>query len=118
MIVSYEGMIQSRSQKHPASRVSIQWNAKRRTIVIGDRAVTLTPTEYHLLCTLRYGVPITYADMVRAVYNCTLDKKVRIMLDKHIDRIRGKLRGTGIYVYCVLTYGYLLFNEILPEEEL
>src|SRR5690349_21371331 len=95
MIVSYEGVAQSRPQKHPVSVINIQWNAKRRTVVIGDRIVGLTPTEYHLLLTLRYGVPITYTDLVRTVYNCALDEKVRIMLDKHIDRIRGKLRGTG-----------------------
>jgi DNA-binding response OmpR family regulator len=117
MIVSYEDVAQPRSQKHSVSVMGIRWNAKQRTIGIGDRTVALTPTEYHLLCTLPYGMPITYTDLVRTVYNCALDEKVRIMLDKHIDRIRGKLRGSGIYVYCVLTYGYLLFDEILPEEE-
>jgi DNA-binding response OmpR family regulator len=117
MVVSYEGVAQSQLQNQHVSRSGIQWNAKRRTLGIGGRTIALTPTEYHLLSTLRYGVPVTYTNLVQAVYNCALDEKVRLMLDKHIDRIRGKLRGTGIYIYCVLTYGYLLFNEIVPEEE-
>ena len=113
----YESVAQPRPHEYPVSRVGIQWNAKRRTLVIGERTVALTPTEYQLLFALRNGVPMTYKDLVQTVYNCTLDEKVRLMLDKHIDRIRGKLRGTGVYVYCVLTYGYLLFHEILPKEE-
>jgi DNA-binding response OmpR family regulator len=117
MIVSYEDVTPSRPQKHPVSITSIQWNTERRTMAIREVTVTLTPTEYHILFPLRYGIPITYADLARTVYNCAVDEKVRVMMDKHIDRIRGKLRGTGVYVYCVLTYGYLLFNESFLEEE-
>src|SRR2546423_8979833 len=97
---------------------SIEWNSEQRTITIGDVTVTLTPTQYRLLFPLRYGTPVTYADLARMAYDCAVDEKVRMMMDKHIDRIRGKLRGTGVYVYCVLGYGYLLFDEILPEEEM
>jgi hypothetical protein len=45
-------------------------------------------------------------------YRYQVDDRVRSMMDKHIDRIRNKLRGTGFYVYCVLGYGYLLLPEL------
>jgi len=90
------------------STSDIQWDSTRCSIVVGQRAVQLTPTEYRRLFTLRHGVPVTYADITHAVYRCNIDAHVRIMLDKHIDRIRGKLRATGFYVHCVLTYGYML----------
>jgi DNA-binding response OmpR family regulator len=94
----------------------IQWDNKRHVIMIGKTTIALTATEYRLLCPLRHGTPVTYADLALIAYNYRLDEKMRTMMDKHIDRIRGKLRGTGIYVYCVLNYGYLLLPEVLPCE--
>ncbi len=96
----------------------IQWNNEQHTIKVGRITIALTPTEYRLLSPLRQGIPVTYAELAMKAYNYTVDEKVRIMMDKHIDRIRGKLRGTGIYVYCVLNYGYLLLLETTQEEVL
>lgn len=93
----------------------IQWRHERRIIVIKERIIKLTRTEYQLLYPLRNGLPITYADLSAQVYGCLVTPKVRMMMDKHIDRIRGKLRGSGIYIYCVLGYGYVLLSEIEGE---
>ncbi|GCF06786.1 winged helix-turn-helix domain-containing protein [Dictyobacter arantiisoli] len=95
---------------------NIQWCNERHKIIIKNTTIELTKTEYRLLFPLRYGVPVTYTDLAFSVYGCHVDDKVRTMMDKHIDRIRGKLRGTGIYVYCVLGYGYLLLPEVVQEE--
>ncbi|MBV9613979.1 MAG: response regulator transcription factor [Ktedonobacteraceae bacterium] len=89
----------------------IEWNIERHTLLIKNRTIALTLTEFQLLYPLRTGLPVTYAELALMVYNCSMDNKVRMMLDKHIDRMRSKLRGTGIYIYCVLGYGYLLFPE-------
>lgn len=89
----------------------VQWDTRRHCIAIDGLQVMLTATEYRLLFPLRHGQPVTYADLARMAYEYKIDDKVRMMMDKHIDRIRGKLRGTGIYVYCVLNYGYLLLPE-------
>lgn len=94
----------------------IEWNENHHTLRIGHTIITLTVTEYRLLFPMRSGTPITYADLAWMAYNYNVDEKVRTMMDKHIDRIRGKLRGTGIYIYCVLRYGYLLLPETLPDE--
>ncbi len=89
----------------------IQWDEAKHALMIRGRRIALTKTEYRLLFPLRHCLPITYADLSFIVYNCSVDEKVRAMMDKHIDRIRDKLRGTGIYIYCVLSYGYMLFSE-------
>jgi DNA-binding response OmpR family regulator len=94
----------------------MRWNIERHTVVINNRIIILTVTEFRLLHPLRDGIPVTYAGLASIVYGCSMDEKVRVMLDKHIDRIRGKLRGTGIYVYCVLGYGYLLLPENWSSE--
>jgi DNA-binding response OmpR family regulator len=95
----------------------MQWDAKRRTVTIGGVTVPLTQIQYRLLFPLRQGVPVTYADLAQMAYQCALDDKVREMLDKHIDRVRRKLRGTGVSIYCVLGYGYLLLDELVSSEE-
>ncbi len=89
----------------------IQWDTPGHSLIVGGTKVILTRTEYRLFYPLRHGWPLTYADLAHLVYNCKADEKVRSMMDKHIDRIRNKLRGTGVYVYCVLGYGYLLLQE-------
>jgi DNA-binding response OmpR family regulator len=94
----------------------IQWNTEQHSIKIGRTVITLTPTEYRLLLPLRSGTPVTYADLAWTAYQYKVDDKVREAMDKHIDRIRCKLRGSGIYVYCVLGYGYLLLPEHFPDE--
>ncbi len=97
-------------------RVSdIQWNSEQHSIKAGHTLVPLTITEYRLLFPLRSGTPVTYADLAWMAYHYKVDSRVRTMMDKHIDRIRGKLRGTGVYVYCVLGYGYLLLPELACE---
>lgn len=116
MIVSYERIARSRLQEQPISVCNVRWNAEQRTITIGDMRVTLTPVQYHLLLPLQRGTPVTYASLARHAYGCAIDRKVRKMIDKHIDRVRDKLRGTGVYIYCVLNYGYVLLTEIMPDE--
>jgi DNA-binding response OmpR family regulator len=95
----------------PMNAKDIRWYEDRHVITIGRRTIKLTPTEFRLLFLLRHGSAVTYADLASHVYKCEVDSTVRVMMDKHIDHIRGKMRGTGLYLYCVLNYGYL----ILPE---
>jgi DNA-binding response OmpR family regulator len=90
----------------------IRWYGERHSIIIHGRIIKLTVTEYQLLFPLRQGMPVTYAELALAVYNCPFDEKVRLMMDKHVDRMRAKLRGMGLYIYCVLNYGYVLLPEI------
>jgi DNA-binding response OmpR family regulator len=90
----------------------IRWSDQRRSITIGRRSISLTPLEYQLLFSLQHGTAVTYAQLAQGVYRCSMDKKVREMIDKHIDKIRGKLRGLGFFVYCIQVYGYIL----LPDE--
>ncbi len=111
-------MMQSlrRDQEFVTDVKDIKWNIERRTMRIKNRTVALTSTEFQLLYPLRDGVPVTYANLASIVYHCTMDAKVRVMLDKHIDRIRSKIRGTGIYIYCVLGFGYMIFPEQWSDE--
>jgi len=106
----------SRDEEQQIQIRDIQWNTERHSLKVGRTVITLTPTEYRLLLPLRSGTPVTYVDLAWMAYQYKVDDKVRTIMDKHIDRIRGKLRGTGIYVYCVRDYGYLLLPEHFPDE--
>jgi len=117
MTLLCEDIAFSGSQESGVREGDIVWDNERHSIIIGDTTVMLTATEYRLLYPLRRGAPVTYANLALEAYNYTVDEKVRTMMDKHIDRIRSKLRGTGIYVYCVLTYGYLLLPELAQEND-
>lgn len=91
----------------------IRWDQQCTALLIAGRTIAFTPTEYRLCALFAMGRPVTYAELADGAYSCQLDRNVRVMLDKHIDRIRGKLHGSGICIYCILGYGYIL----LPEQE-
>jgi DNA-binding response OmpR family regulator len=90
----------------------LQWNAERHIIVVRNRIIPLTEIQYQLLFPLGSGTPLTYTELAARVYQSLPDKQIRMLMDKHIDRIRRKLLGTGIYVYCVIGYGYILLPEV------
>ena len=94
----------------------IRWSDQRRSITVGRRSIGLTPLEYQLLLSLQHGKAVTYAQLAMNVYQCSMDKKVREMIDKHIDKIRGKLRGLGFFVYCIHGYGYILLPDDCWDE--
>jgi Response regulators consisting of a CheY-like receiver domain and a winged-helix DNA-binding domain len=94
-----------------ASIEDIEWDTPQHTLIIQGVKIKLTKTEYRLLHPLRHGSPLTYGELARIAYNCTIDKHTRMMIDKHIDRIRTKLRNSSIYIYCILSYGYLLMDD-------
>lgn len=96
----------------------IQWSDERHSITIGRALISLTATEYRLLLPLKESRAVSYAELAYKTYGRELDKKTRTMMDKHVDRIRGKLRGTGVYVYCVLGYGYFLLPEVFSTSDM
>ncbi len=102
--------------KAPLSVSDIQWDALQRKIAVGRRMIKFTPCEYRLLTPLRDGQPITYAQLAMAAYGYKLDYRVREMMDRHIDRIRGKMEGSGVYIYSVRGYGYMLLPTVALEE--
>lgn len=114
--VSDENVAQPGLREQPVCVNDIQWNAEQRTILIKDMIIRLTPTQYRLIAPLQYGKPVTYAELAHLTYNCPIDEDVRKTMDKQIDRIRIKLHGTGVYIYCIHKYGYMLINEVLPKE--
>jgi DNA-binding response OmpR family regulator len=113
MALSYETSTRAH-EKYPDVN-SIRWHDDHHAISIGNITVALTATEYRLLFPLRHGKPVTYGELAELAYNYVADDKVRMMMDKHVDRMRGKLRGTGVYIYCVLGYGYLLMHETILD---
>jgi DNA-binding response OmpR family regulator len=108
-----------RSYKHELTSShfnNVIWDDEHHALKIAHTAVLFTAMEYCILSSLRHGHPVSYTALARLIYNRELDRKVRTMMDKHVERIRGKLRGTGIYIYCVLSYGYILLPEILSDD--
>lgn len=97
--------------KQMPSVSDIHWNDQRRCITVARRSISLTPLEYQMLFVLKHGKAVNYTQLAFHVYHCVMDKKVREMIDKHIDKIRGKLRGLGFFVYCIHGYGYILLPD-------
>jgi len=105
------------SLRKKSSVEDIRWDTQYHTIRIGRATIELTAGEYHVLFPLRFGTPVTYADLARATCSGKLDGKGRMRMEKRIESIRSKLRGSGISVYCIVCYGYILLPELPPEKD-
>ena len=86
----------------------VQRNDESRVLVIDCLLVRFTQIEYRLVMPLLEGLPISDIDLVREAFSCKVDSWIRQSLDKHIDKIRNKLRPLGLDVYRITRYGYIL----------
>lgn len=92
---------------------TIQRNDETRTLIVDNSVVQFTPTEYRLLLPLVQGQPLSDTDLAQAAFSRSIDSLVRESLDKHIDKIRGKLEPLGLSIYRLRRYGYIL--SIAPD---
>lgn len=88
----------------------IQWDSTSYSMAIGEQEVLLTQMEYHIVFLLRYGVPVSYSKIALVVYGSKVNERILIALDKHVDRIRRKMKHTGYRVFCLKGYGYMLWH--------
>lgn len=111
-------VVQKEYKIAPKVLIDIIWNDDIHVLKTMYVTITFTAMEYRMLSSLRDGHPVSYAMLACFMYNRKLDRKTHEMLFKLIDKIRGKLRGTGVYIYCIIGYGYFLLPEIQPNQDL
>jgi DNA-binding response OmpR family regulator len=92
----------------PIGGHAIQRNDESRTLIVDNQIVQFTPTECRLLLPLLQGQPLSDTELAQAAFSRGMDSLVRESLDKHIDKIRGKLEPVGLSVYRLRRYGYIL----------
>jgi DNA-binding response OmpR family regulator len=73
--------------------------------------VKFTPIEYQLLLLLLQGQVIADSQMVQEAFRSDLNSSIRINLDKHINKMRSKLRPSGLNIHRVAKYGYVLLAD-------
>ncbi len=87
-------------------------NDETRILIVDSLMIKFTPTEYRLLLSLLSGRVVTDSHLARECFSCELDQGVQKNLDKHIDKIRGKLQLAGLGVHRVSKYGYVLLAAL------
>lgn len=108
----------------------IQRNDASRTLIVNNLVAQFTPTEYRLLLALLQTQPLSDKDLAQIAFSREIDSLVRESLNKHMDKIRGKLQPLGLSVYRLRGYGYLIsvspdctvaadesHRQIVPEVE-
>ena len=90
---------------------TLQRNDETRTVVVDNQVVQFTPTEYRLLLPLLQGQPLSDTELAQAAFSREIDTLIRESLDKHIDKIRGKLELVGLSVYRLRRFGYILSSS-------
>ena len=112
------GWVAPQAQDAPQP-VPVRLYHEQRVLAIGGAPVRLTPLEYRLMTLLAQwpGAPISFDALSRAAFERDADPEARQALEKHMDRLRSKLRPYGATLPCVMGYGYLLLVCAVFESE-
>ena len=63
-----------------------------RVLITDQQQVRLSPTEYRIVVALLHGQPVTDQELTQAVFAADDDFSTREVIEKHIDKIRRKLK--------------------------
>ena len=85
---------------------------QQRSLLVDDLLVRFTPTEYTILCQLLSGDIVSDTNLIQKTFITEQpDKTLKTCLDKHIENIRSKIRPTGLNIFRVNGFGYVLRNS-------
>lgn len=99
---------------HPSdigiARIDIKRNDAQRLMLINDIPVQFSPLEYRVMLALtaHIGVPISFETLTHAATWPGEAPCSRAALERHIDRIRQKLRACDVEIHGVSGYGCVL----------
>ena len=90
----------------------VQCGDESRVLAVDSLVMKFSPIEYRLLKLLLEGqpVPVLDGELVQVGFSCGMNSLARENLDKHIDKIRSKLRPSGLNIHRVTGYGYVLLT--------
>jgi DNA-binding response OmpR family regulator len=63
-----------------------------------------------LLMLLNNAQIVSDNDLIREVFECDISPSVRKGLERHIDKVRAKIRVVGLNVHRVTKLGYVLLD--------
>lgn len=91
-------------------RVDFKRNDAQRLLLINGIPIQFSPLEYRVMLALiaRDGVPVSFDTLTRAASWPGEAPCSRMALERHIDRIRQKLRVCDVEIRGVTGYGCVL----------
>ena len=104
------------AQGQPAGAVvrvgDVTVDKQRRTVMAGERELTMRTKEFDLLATLaeNAGIVLTREQLLDRVWGYNFYGETRTV-DVHVQHVRAKLTGTGLQIVTVRGVGYKLVEE-------
>jgi DNA-binding response OmpR family regulator len=89
-------------------KYTITCNDNNKIIGINEQIIRCTNAEYKIIKRLSVGQPVSDLALVHELLGCSPDNSTKPSVSKHIEHLREKVRGTGLDIYRIHVYGYLL----------
>lgn len=91
-------------------RLDIKRNDAQRLLLINDIPIVFSPLEYRVMLALiaHVGTPVPFETLTRAASWPDQTPCSRVALERHVDRIRQKLRACVVEIRGVSGYGCVL----------
>ncbi len=88
--------------------MDIKYDDNHRIVVIDNRVVPFTPTEYKIMRLLLTYVVVKEAALLAALALQDTDDAAAKLITKYVNKIRNKLIPYGMSIHRVHSYGYML----------
>lgn len=86
---------------------------QQRLLLAAGSPIRFTLLEYRIIKPLvsPFGVPVPLKTLARAAFDSPATPTMRRAMDRHVDRMRTKLRPIGLAMLYVTNCGYLLLED-------
>lgn len=87
-----------------------------RILLVDNKALKFTPTEYRLLLCLLGGNPVSDTELIIVLFNNRADNDfwARETLSRHLDNVRRKMRRRHLHIFIrrISAFGYILLPDV------
>lgn len=94
-------------------KVDIRYDDEQASIVIHNRILHFSPTEYRLMRLFLLHGRVQETALFETLSLKATDANAQKLLTKYINKIRSKIAASGLAIHRIYSYGYIL---LLDEE--
>jgi DNA-binding response OmpR family regulator len=95
--------------------IDVKYDDEHCLIIIGNRILHFSPTEYKLVNLLLIHRIVTEVTLLEALSLQQADKGTSKFISKYMNKVRSKIKPYGLQINRIHSYGYILLSS-LPEK--
>jgi DNA-binding response OmpR family regulator len=98
--------------------IDIKYDDEHGLVIIENRILRFSPTEYKLVLLLLINGIVTEATLLEGLSLQQMDNGAPKLISKYMNRVRSKVKAHGLQINRIHGYGYILLPSQSEEHSL